>query len=533
MTNCAQTWDWAIKLGGADFDQSKRIATDDFGNVYLVGTFKTDSLIVGSDTLFNKGTNDILIVKADSLGNIKWARSAGGTSSDFGNAITTDSQGNVYFTGYFFSSSVDFDTISVASIVPNQMFTAKYDSTGNALWVKCPTGNANSTSWGITTDQSDNILVTGEYEFNPITFGSITLPSMGLDMFVVKYDINGNAIWGNCGAQIGVGVATDQSNNVFVVGYFNGDKPIGSYTLINNSLTGYSDVYIAKYDSTGNLLWAKSAGSTGLDQAYSVATDNSGNAYFTGSYGEAYSSSITFGTTTLNNQGQNDVFIAKYDVAGNVVWAKSIGGTDDDYGNCVAADNLGNVFITGYFYSPSMNFGSMTLTNSGTTTREMFILKYNLAGTELFADRMGNTMHDEGMDISIDNQNNIFFTGTFRSDTITLGAYELTNTSPGEFDICLGKLSSFSTGISVTDIPHSSTIYPNPFVIQTTFQTSTYLHNATITIENCFGQKVKEIKNISGQTVLLTRENLASGLYFLHLTQNNKIILTNKLIITD
>jgi len=75
-------------------------------------------------------------------------------------------------------------------------------------------------------------------------------------------------------------------------------------------------------------------------------------------------------------------------------------------------------------------------------------------------------------------------------------------------------------------------IFPNPFSTQTTLQTDNLLHSATLTVDNCFGQQVKQIKNISGQTVVLSRDNLPSGLYFVRLTEENKIY-TDKLIITD
>jgi hypothetical protein len=76
-------------------------------------------------------------------------------------------------------------------------------------------------------------------------------------------------------------------------------------------------------------------------------------------------------------------------------------------------------------------------------------------------------------------------------------------------------------------------IYPNPFSTLTTLQIDNHLHNATLTVDNCFGQTVKEVKNISGQTVALSRDNLPSGLYFIRLTQDSKVITTNKILIAD
>ena len=90
------------------------------------------------------------------------------------------------------------------------------------------------------------------------------------------------------------------------------------------------------------------------------------------------------------------------------------------------------------------------------------------------------------------------------------------------------------TGIQLTtDLTSSIIVYPNPFSTQTVLQTDKILKNATLTVDNCFGQTVKEIKNISGQTVTLFRGNLPSGLYFIRLTQDSKVIATDKVVIVD
>ncbi|MBE0663497.1 MAG: T9SS type A sorting domain-containing protein [Bacteroidales bacterium] len=89
------------------------------------------------------------------------------------------------------------------------------------------------------------------------------------------------------------------------------------------------------------------------------------------------------------------------------------------------------------------------------------------------------------------------------------------------------------TGINSLEQKQSAKIFPNPFNNQTTLQTDNILKNATLSVYNCFGQTIKKIRNISGQTITINRDNLPSGVYFIRLTQDNKIIATNKLIIAD
>jgi hypothetical protein len=129
---------------------------------------------------------------------------------------------------------------------------------------------------------------------------------------------------------------------------------------------------IAKYDASGTELWAKSAGDTVYAEGYGVSTDAGGNAYVTGIFEVP---SITFGTTTLTNAGSfgHDMFITKYDASGTVLWAKSAGGSDNDVGIGVSTDAGGNLYVAGYFYSPSITLGTTTMANAG--NYDVFIAK--------------------------------------------------------------------------------------------------------------------------------------------------------------
>src|SRR5690606_28720910 len=124
----------------------------------------------------------------------------------------------------------------------------------------------------------------------------------------------------------------------------------------------FGDIFLVKYNASGKVLWATHAGGTGNDNSNSVSTDALGNVYITGNF---MSESITFGTDTLTRKGYSDIFLAKYDARGNALWAKSVGGTKRNYANSVSADASGNVYITGYFDSDSITFGTTTLTNAG------------------------------------------------------------------------------------------------------------------------------------------------------------------------
>ena len=148
--------------------------------------------------------------------------------------------------------------------------------------------------------------------------------------------------------------------------------------MLTNTNNNTFDFFIVKYDTSGNVLWVKSAGGTGNDVSNGVCTNASGNVFITGYFD---SPTITFGTTTLTNiNAANDIFIVKYDASGNVLWAKSAGGAGSDVSSGVSIDASGNVIITGGFGSPSISFGTALLTNTKTTVNSMDIFIAKLGG---------------------------------------------------------------------------------------------------------------------------------------------------------
>jgi len=240
-------------------------------------------------------------------------------------------------------------------------------------------------------------------------------------------------MWGK--SAIGTGedvthaVSADANGNVFVTGSFYDSQIVfGSTTLIN---AGWHDVFIAKYDANGNVLWAKSAGGASDEEGTSVSADANGNVFVTGGFS---GSTIKFGSITLTNSeaGAGDIFIVKYNAAGNVLWAKKVGGAanvyGNDYGLSVSADASGNVFVTGYFGSPTITFGTYVLTNNTTTNYgyNIFLAKYDASGNVLWARSAGGTGGDDGRSISTDASGNVFLTGTFNSPSITFGSTTLT-----------------------------------------------------------------------------------------------------------
>jgi hypothetical protein len=161
--------------------------------------------------------------------------------------------------------------------------------------------------------------------------------------------------------------------------------------------------------------FAESIGSSNSDIGYDITHDASGNIYITGNFGGQADFDPGSGTTTLIPDGLADVFFAMYDNDGNIIWTKAIGGTSNDYGQSIAVDASGNVYITGYFqgtadFDPSEG-GTTNLTS--TQLDDIFFAKYDSDGNLLWANRVGDLGNDRAKSLFVDGSGNIYLTGDF------------------------------------------------------------------------------------------------------------------------
>lgn len=367
----------------------------------------------------------------------QWAKQGGGLVDDWARCIAVDTSGNSYVAGYFKSPQITFGGFTIynedSTGYNTDMFITKYDATGNVIWVKAAGGCGDDYIHSITVDASGNSYITGRFNCPVITFGSFPLthtagPSNNL--FVVKYDASGNVVWAKSaggtstsGSQddVGNGISLDANGNCYITGYFyTPDITFGSYTLTNAGGIG-NDMFIVKYDASGTEVWAKSAGgSSSYDIGNSISTDINGNSYVTGSFSCPI---IVFGSTTLTNTGGNDVFIAKYDTNGNVVWAKNAGGSNDDSGRSIVIDDSGNSYVTGKFNSPTINWEGTILTN--VAGYDFFIAKYDISGNMLWVKVAGGNDWDEPNGITVDASGNSYITGWFNSSSLMIGGTNL------------------------------------------------------------------------------------------------------------
>lgn len=529
----AQTsdWLWAISAGGTDYDYANAITTDTEGNIYVTGGFSSSEIVFGNITLTNAnaGTYDLFIVKYDPAGDPLWASSFGGDGEEYGMSVETDLNNNVFLAGYFNSTEIIAGTDTLTTNGSYDPFIIKFDPSGNVIWTTSVGGNDYDFFNEIAFHQSGHLYVTGTFKSPTLIFGSDTLiNSGGYDFFVAKYDTLGNVIWARSSGDIDndqtYTVSCDAQGNVFVGGRFNSPSlAIGSSVLTNQ---GANDLFLVKYSPDGNVLWAQSAGNSSSDGIERIFADPAGNVYATGPF---YSSSIDIGAYTLTNHStSSDYFIFKTDPDGNVLWARSEGGDDYDAGCSIASNTGGKIFVTGNFLSLQLILGTDTLSSNG--SHDSFVLQYDTSGNLEWVRSFGSISWDNAYDIATDPDGNIFITGWFNSPTLTFGSTVLT--SNGNDDIFIAKLSN-TTGIEDTFFSNDNiiNIFPNPFSRSATIQANTLLNNATLFFYNVQGQIVKQINNMSGQSITIHRDQLPAGVYFVRIIDDNNFFASGSFVI--
>jgi hypothetical protein len=359
----------------------------------------------------------------------------GSSNDDFGSCIYKDADGNMLFAGWF-AGTITIGPTTLTSAGYADILLVKYDQLGNFIWAKREGGTDMDVPYSITTDVNGNILVTGSFNSPTLTLGSTTLVhSLYNDMFVAKFDSLGNVIWARnasgTNAEIGARVDTDSSGNVFVVGSY--ISPTLSFGNITITNAGNNDMYLAKYDSNGNILWVISGNGLDTESGSDMEVDHDGNILVSGGFGQA---PMTIDSTILYSNGNSDAYLAKFDTDGNLIWLKHMGGMMTEAATNLAIDNNNNVYITGHTSSDTIVVDATVLINTG--SYDIILVKYDANGNMIWARCDGGIDFEQGINLASDGLGNIILVGWFNGNlNVNYGSIPLT--SYGNQDILYAK----------------------------------------------------------------------------------------------
>jgi hypothetical protein len=420
-----------------------------------------------------------------------WAKQADGSpfSSTIGHGIAVDSAGNSYVTGSFGRTAIfgpgesNETTLVTATAFLGDIFVAKYTPNGALVWAKQVDGTSGDTGYGIAVDSQGQSYVTGEFNgsaiFGPGEPNETTLVSTtGSDIFVAKYASNGALVWAKrvsgLGYNRGLAIAVDGSGNSYVTGHLNGSVAPNVFTFgpgepneITLTIESLFGIFVAKYNSSGGLVWAKKAAEGGIDMGQGIAVDGNGNSYVTGFFtGLAIFGMGESSETTLMpiapNSGERYSFVAKYSPNGALIWAKRFGagllGGGDTESNSLAVDSLGQSYVTGHFEDSAIfgfgepneiTLGEGIVFSGGIRVHfdNIFVAKYTTNGALVWAKRADGTnpnnfaVDNAGAGIAVDGNGNSYVTGRFVGSGI-FGpgeANETTLMASGKDDIFVAK----------------------------------------------------------------------------------------------
>ncbi len=344
-----------------------------------------------------------------------WVKQIGTAGLNYGYSLKVDKVGNVYVTVSFEGTAL-FDSVSVVSKGGQDIFIAKYSNSGDLIWVKSAGGTLYDEAFSLRLDsKEENIIITGFMQNGQ--FGDTTLS--GYPYFVAKYDTSGKLVWAKAinaaGGGSATSVAVDSSDNIFVTGGPNGFAEFDTVMLA-------SPYFIVKYDKSDSIAWIRGVTrtySSGSVQPSDIDCDLSNNIYVTGFI---ETDTIRFDSThVLIPQANGNMFLIKYDSLGKVDWAIKSDNIDFAGSSGISFDAQNNIYLTGNFID-SISFGGINL--QGNNAGNIFLVKYDSNGTPLWAVKGEGKGYCNGSAVTLDKDGNIYVTGV-ASDATWFGNTEL------------------------------------------------------------------------------------------------------------
>ena len=366
-----------------------------------------------------------------------WSTFVGGVDIDECYSTFIDSKKNTYISGY--TGSIDFSvTVGALEVTKEGLYDAfvtKLDTTGNILWSTYYGGQGDEYGYKVLVGSDDNPYLVGHTTSNDLLVSANAYQSTNngsYDSFILKLDTSGNFIWatyfGGTGGELTFAASIDNNDNI-VIGGYSSSTNMPTINAFQSTMAGALDAFVAKFDSSGALLWSTYCGGSNSEDVHALTTDNQNNVIITG---ESYSSNFptSVGAYQLNNKGNGDAYIVKYDANGNRIFSTYFGGANREDILGLTTDNLRNIYVTGYSSSIDLPItGNNVYQPIKSGGNDAFVAKFSPLGQPTRSTFIGGAGDDRFTAAAISSNNALYLAGyTSSSDFPLLGiSYQSNN----------------------------------------------------------------------------------------------------------
>ena len=427
--------DWAHRLGGNDNEIVDDVAVLADGSILVSVFYGSPAIDFGDGPHGNEGVYDVALVRYASNGDLIWSKTFGGDHYDDPMSVEATSDGGFVVSGRFASSELELGGAPLVNpqAAKYEGFLARFDASGQNLWSSRMGSTGPDAASAVDVADDNSIVVGGTFK-NSIDLGGGAMAGLaGYDLFFGKLDGFGNHVWSKAftgdGDDGATGISVDSAGRV----YWTGGTSSSELECEGGPLPslGQDDVVVGCHDSLGKHQWSHRLGGSGGEGYARVASYASGGVALAASYS---SDDFSLGEGTLPNAGEADILIARFNVEGELIWAKAIGGLGKELPHSIEVDGESSIYLVGSTTSEVLDCGPHVMEGAGGT--DGFVAKFESDGTCLWIRRLGAT--DDGGEetraIDVAPDGTIVVGGRFSAEEMTVGDEVMQNTAPGTYD---------------------------------------------------------------------------------------------------
>jgi Secretion system C-terminal sorting domain/PKD-like domain len=511
---------WGTYYGGSDDDYGNSITVDYEKNVINAGSTKSVNTIASLGSYQNTigGIQDAFVAKLSNQGKRHWATYFGGEGFDIARDLVTNASGNMIITG---------ETSSLNSISTNgafqktyaggesDIFIVQFASNGNRLWSTYYGGTGYEIGWAISIDKNQCTWITGETNSNNgiSSTGAYQTKHGGYDdIFLLKIKNDGSKEWstyyGFDGEDRGWDIEVDNEGNAWITGVTSTQFKLATPGAYQTRQAGGGDAFLAKFSSTGELIWSTYFGGSKVDYGWGLTIDNAGNGWVVGYTASSDTISSSNAFQKYYGGGNYDCFVAKFTASGVKNYGSYIGGSNDEYAWKIIRDSVNNLWILGQTNSSTVFATSSSFQSKLNGSNDGFIYRISPDGLKLQSTYYGGPSNDLITGGSALDSSTVIITGYTGSSSDISTNKSFQEKRVGGYDSFISKFTSEEYGINTITFNSSMCMQQsytvnynlvgkfeidNTFIIQLSDKDGSFIKPITLRIDSTLSSRLSPI----------------------------------------